>query len=240
MDNALYYLAVNRQIGLRTEMQSIANNVANLQTNGYRREGVAFAEHVVAVQGGPSVSMADLNARFASDLPGQISITGAQLDLAIEGDGYFMMNSGGETVLSRAGQFQLSAEGFLVNASGDQVLDAGGAPIAMPPDASDILIGADGTISAGGQPVGQIAVVTAPFVSMSRFGNTAFKVEGDAVQPVEFPKVRQGSLEHSNVDAVLEVSRMIEVSRAYEITQTVVTDEDERIRETLRKLGTQA
>ena len=97
MDNALYYLAINRQVGLRSEMQSIANNIANMATNGYRREGMAFTEHVVAIRNGESVSMADLGARYSSDLPGQVSITGGQFDVAIEGDGFFLLQSGNQS-----------------------------------------------------------------------------------------------------------------------------------------------
>ena len=74
---------------------------------------------------------------------------------------------------------------------------------------------------------------------MSRFGNTAFQVEGDAFEPVGAPKVRQGALEGSNVDPIGEVARMIEVSRAYEMAQSVIADEDERVREAIRTLGTQ-
>lgn len=240
MDNSLYYLAVNRQVGLRAEMQTVANNIANMATNGYRREGVAFTEHVVAIRNGESVSMADLGGRYASDLPGQISLTGGRFDLAIEGEGYFLLRNGDAAVLTRAGAFQLSPDGFLVTPSGDRVLDAGGAPIALPPDSDDVLIGADGTITANGTPVAQIAIVTAPFERMSRYGNTAFRVDGDAYETVEFPKVRQGAIERSNIDPVGEVARMIEVSRAYEIAQSVITDEDERVRETIRKLGAQA
>lgn len=240
MDNALYYLAVNRQVGLQSEMQTIANNIANMGTNGYRREGLAFAEHVVAVRNGESVSMADLGARYASALPGEITLTGGRFDVAIDGEGFFLLQSGTETVLTRAGAFQLSADGFLVTPSGDRVLDAGGAPIAIPPDTEELLIGGDGTVSSNGNPVSQIAVVTAPPERMSRYGNTAFRVDGGAYEPVEFPKVRQGAIERSNVDPIGEVARMIEVSRAYEITQSVITDEDERVREAIRKLGTQA
>ncbi len=240
MDNALYYLAVNRQVGLQSEMQTVANNIANLQTNGYRREGLAFTEHVVAIAGGESVSMADLGARYSSEIAGEVTITGNQFDLAIEGDGYFLLQSGGEQVLTRAGSFQLSNEGFLVTPSGDRVLDSGGGPITIPPGASNLQIGLDGTVTANGAPLAQLAVVTAPFVSLSRFGNTAFRVEGGGIEPVETPKIRQGALERSNVDAIGEVARMIEVTRAYETAQSVISDEDERVREAIRKLGTQA
>ena len=240
MDNALYYLAVNRQVGLQSELQTIANNIANIGTNGYRREGVAFTEHVVAIDRGNSVSMADLAARYVSSLPGQVGMTGGQFDLAIEGEGFFLLQSGDATALTRAGAFQLSPEGFLVTPSGERVLDPGGAPIALPPDTATVTVGSDGTISADGNPVGQVAVVTAEPQTLRRHGNTAFRADGDAYTPVDVPKVRQGALERSNVDAVGEVARMIEVSRAYEMAQSMISDEDERIREAVKTLATQA
>jgi flagellar basal-body rod protein FlgF len=237
MDNSLYYLAVNRQVGLSAELDMIANNIANLDTTGFRREGVAFTEFVLAPETGESVSMADLGARYASDLPGVVTTTGGRLDIAIEGEGYFVVQSPEGPVLTRAGAFMTSPEGFLVTPNGDQVLDAGQAPIVIPVEAKDVVVGQDGTISSNGEPIGQIGVVTAPRELISRFGDTAFTVEDDAFEAVEIPKVRQGALEQSNVDAVVEIARMIEVTRAYETAQSLIEDEDSRIREAIQTLG---
>ncbi len=237
MDNALYYLAINRQNGLASEMDMIANNIANLDTTGFRREGLAFTEFVVAAEQGESVSMADLGARFASTLPGTQSVTGGRFDLAIEGPGFFAVQNLDRVLLTRAGAFQLSQDGFLTNAVGDQVLDAGQAAIAIPLEAKDIVVSADGTVSANGQPIAQIALFDAPAEALNRFGDTAFEVDPGALQEVEGARIRQGSLEQSNVDPVLEIARMIEVSRAYEMAQSVVEDEDERIREAIQTLG---
>ena len=237
MDNALYYLAVNRQVGLAAELDMIANNIANVDTSGFRREGVAFTEYVVAGESFDSVSMADLGARFASELPGSLSTTGGRFDFAIEGEGYFVLDTEEGPVLTRAGAFQVSQDGFLVTPSGDPVLDTGQAQIVIPVEAKDILVAEDGTVSVNGDPIAQIAVVTAPREIISRFGDTAFKVQDDAFDAVPFPRIRQGSLEQSNVDPVLEIARMIEVSRAYEMAQTVIDDEDERIQSAVRTLG---
>jgi flagellar basal-body rod protein FlgF len=239
MDNSLYYLALNRQVGLAAEMDMVANNIANLDTTGFRREGVAFTEFVVAAENGESVSMADLGARFASDLPGSQTMTGGEFDLAIEGEGYFLTQSADGLLMTRAGSFQLSPEGLLVTPLGDRVLDTGQATIAIPADASQVVISADGTVSADGQPLTQIALVTAPDEQVSRFGDTAFTVQDDNFTPVANPRMRQGALEQSNVDAVNEIARMIEVTRAYEMAQSVIEDEDERIREALQTLGQQ-
>lgn len=239
MDNSLYYLALNRQVGLAAELDMVANNIANLDTTGFRREGVAFTEFVVAAETGESVSMADLGARFASDLPGSHSVTGGQFDVAIEGEGFFLLQSQDGLMMTRAGSFQLSPEGLLVTPFGDRVLDAGQATIAIPADASNVVISSDGTVSADGEALAQIALVTAPDDQVSRFGDTAFQVQDDNFIAIADPRMRQGALEQSNVDAVTEIARMIEVTRAYETAQSVIEDEDERIREALQTLGRQ-
>ena len=237
MDNALYYLAVNRQMGLSAEMDLVANNIANLDTSGFRREGVAFTEFVLSAEGGERVSMADLAARYASELPGGLAMTGGIFDVAIEGDGYFLIDTGETLLLTRSGAFQVSQNGVLTTPSGDEVLDVGQAPIPIPPDASDVVIGKDGTLSINGEPVAQLAVVNAPRELISRFGDTAFEVQDDAFEQVVNPRIQQGALELSNVNAVTELARMIEVTRAYETAQSLVQDEDDRIRNAIQTLG---
>ncbi|MEM6623703.1 MAG: flagellar hook-basal body complex protein [Pseudomonadota bacterium] len=237
MDNALYYLALNRQVGLAQEMDLVANNIANLDTTGFRREGVAFTEFVVASENGESLSMGDLGARFASDRPGGISLTGGRLDVAIEGPGFFAFQTEDGPVLTRAGAFQTSPEGFLVTPLGDPVLDIGQQPIVIPPNTSDLVIGRDGTISNDGAPIGQLGVFTAPDELINRFGDTAFTVVDDAFEPLVDARVAQGALEESNVDPITEIARMIEVTRGYETAQALIEDEDERIRSALQTLG---
>jgi len=236
MDNALYYLALNRQVGLRAEMNAIANNLANADTTGFRKESTLFAEFVVAAPGGESVSMADGAVRFAADRPGQVAVTGARLDLAIEGDGFFLTEGDVGPLLTRAGGFQVSAEGFLVSSDGRRVLDAGQAPVFVPPDARTIEISPDGTFSADGIEQGRIGLFTAPSETLTRAGGAAFR-PSDGVEPVADPRLRQGALERSNVDAIEEIARMMSVSRAYEQVQGLIRDEDERIRSSIQTLG---
>lgn len=237
MDDSLYYLSVNRQAGLASELDTIANNIANLDTTGFRREGVAFTEFIVAADRSESVSMADLGARFASELPGSHTVTGGRFDFAIQGDGYFVLETPDGPILTRAGAFQISQEGFLTTPNGDPVLDAGQGRIVIPAEAKDVLVANDGTMSVNGEPIGQLAIVDAPRELISRYGDTAFKVEDDAFEPLANASLRQGALEQSNVDPVLEFARMIEVNRAYEMAQTLIDDEDERIQNIIRTLG---
>ncbi len=126
------YVALTRASGLAKELQSVANNIANLSTTGYRREGVMFAEEVRAlpVEGG-SVAMTAARARYTDKLQGSLEQTGGTLDLAIEGDGYFtVMTPQGER-LTRAGAFTRNADGVVVNMDGHPLLDEGGGEIVI-------------------------------------------------------------------------------------------------------------
>jgi len=236
MDNAFYYLAINRQRGLASEMAMIANNIANHDTPGFRRQGIVFSEVVHAAETGESVSMADTGAAFADRRPGEMRITGGALDVALEGRGYFTIEGEDGPLLTRAGAFQRNADGLMVTMAGREVLDDGGAPIFLPADVGPVEIAGDGTLSAGGVPIARLGVADAPPDSLTRVGDTAY--ESDApLTPVEGAAVRQGALERSNVDPVLEIARMISVSRAYEQARSLIEDEDERIQNVIRTLG---
>lgn len=228
------YTALSRQSSLMQEMRVIANNIANANTTGYRQQGVIFSEYVTEGDGVSSVAMANARVRNSSFVQGTLEQTGGMFDFAIEGDGFFLVNAPGGQRLTRAGSFSPSAEGTLVTADGYPVLDGGGAPIFVPPQASDLAVGRDGTISTDGRPIGQIGVV-APLdpKMMVREGSLLFRSD-EGFQPVDNPRVMQGFVEASNVDPILQVARMVEVQRAYELGQSFMEREDERIRTALK------
>lgn len=231
------YITLTRQSGLLREMQTVANNIANANTSGYRREGLIFSEYIKGVDNGPSISMATARVRNTSFLQGALSQTGNAFDVAIEGEGFFMVETPQGERLTRNGSFVVSAEGDLVNNDGLRVLDAGGAPIFIPPDATGVAISGDGTISADGRLLGQIGVV-APLdkIDLVREGGVLFRADGE-IEPVEDPRLHQGFVEHSNVDPVSEVVRMIEVQRAYEMGQSFLDAEHDRIRDAVKTFG---
>ncbi|CUH79715.1 flagellar hook-basal body complex protein [Tropicibacter naphthalenivorans] len=228
------YTALARQSGLMKEMRVIANNIANANTTGFRQEGVIFAEYILPGDGVKGISMSVGSVRNTSLMQGTLQQTGSMFDVAIEGDGFFLVNTPNGQRLTRAGAFMPSAEGTLVNSDGYQVLDAGGAPVFVPPDASDLAIARDGTISTQGRPIGQIGVVE-PLDArqMEREGGVLFRADA-GFNPVENPRVMQGFIEASNVDPILQVARMVEVQRAYEMGQSFMEREDERIRTALK------
>jgi flagellar basal-body rod protein FlgF len=158
---------------------------------------------------------------------GGLNFTGGRFDLAIQGDGFFMVETPQGQRLTRAGHFQLSGAGQLIDMQGNAVLGAGGNPINIPEDAGEVTFGADGTISGNGQIIDQVGIVLADG-ELTRDSNSYFSAEGGTVQAQD-AKLVQGALEQSNVSPVLEVARMIEVQRAYEAGQALLEREDQRI-----------
>ena len=235
MDNP-GYITLTRQSGLMREMQAVANNIANSSTTGFRREGLVFAEHVRRIDGAASLSMAHATARMTSALQGALEATGGPFDMAIEGEGFFLLETPEGERLTRAGAFRPNEASELVNPDGFRLLDAGGAPVFVPPDARSYGLAADGTLSADGAPVAQVGLVRpVDPLTLSRAAGTLFTAE--AIEPVEDPRIVQGHLEASNVEPVAEIARMIAVQRAYELGQSFLEREDERIRSVVQTLG---
>ena len=153
------YTTLSRQTGLWNEMRIVANNIANAATTGYRQEGLLFSEFIQAAPGQASLSMTRAEVRNTSMEQGTLTQTNGTFDFAIEGDGFFLIETAAGERLTRSGSFTPNAEGDLVTMNGNRVLDAGGAPVFVPPGATDLAVARDGTVSAGGQVLGQIGVV---------------------------------------------------------------------------------
>ncbi|WP_226779880.1 flagellar hook-basal body complex protein [Oceaniglobus trochenteri] len=237
MDNSVY-TTLTRQSGLMREMQMVANNIANLSTTGFRKEGVIFSEFVDRLDGdGPSLSMAAAHGRLTDQAQGVLSQTGGRFDFGIEGPGYFLIETPEGQALTRAGSFTPSAEGELVTPDGFRLLDGGGAPVFVPGDARAITLAADGTLSADGRPLAQIGLWQAASPQdMTRRDGVMFNLSAPP-EPVIEGTILQGFLEGSNVSPVSEIARMIQVQRAYEMGQGFLDKEDQRIRNVLSTLG---
>ena len=235
--DAAGYTTLTRQAGLIREMQVVANNIANISTNGFRREGVVFAEYVAALDDGPSLSMAHATGRVVDLGQAGLSQTGGTFDFAIQGDGFFLLDTPQGQQLTRAGSFTPSAEGELVSPEGFRLLDQGGTPVFVPPDAGKVALGADGTLSANGVALANIGLwQPTDKTQLQHQSGTMFASTG-GVEPAQGGTVMQGFLEDSNVDAVSEIARMITVQRAYELGQTFLDREDARVRDVVQTLS---
>jgi flagellar basal-body rod protein FlgF len=215
MSNAIY-ASLTRQQGLMQEMQVVANNLANSSTTGYKTDRAIFAEFLVGT--GPSqdsLSMGGLAGHAFKMEQGSLKFTGGQFDIAVQGEGFFVLQTAQGPRLT------------LVDPFGNAVLGTGGNPITIPQEASNVSIGNDGSISADGQLIDRVGVVL-PQGQLQRDSNTLFAAPEGFAQ-FEEANVVQGALEQSNVLPVLEVARMIEVQRAYEAGQAMLEREDQRI-----------
>jgi flagellar basal-body rod protein FlgF len=230
------YVTLSRQSGLLNQMGTIANNIANASTAGFRREGVVFSEYITAAGEGPSLSMGHGNTRVVDLQQASLTQTGATFDLAIEGDGFFLIATPEGQQLTRAGAFTPGPDGTLLTQDGFQVLDGGGTAIFVPPDARSIAIARDGTLSADGVPLARIGLWQ-PVDPLDLIHTAGTRFAAGAVEPVEGAAILQGFIEDSNVDPMTEIASMIAVQRAYELGQSFMDREDERTRNVIQTLG---
>jgi flagellar basal-body rod protein FlgF len=229
MDNTSY-VALSRQMTLERQMAVVAGNIANMNTHGFKTEHLLF-EEVLERAGQPGRVAFVQDVGLVRDLgPGALETTGNPLDLAINGEGYFAVETAAGPRFTRAGHFSLDGEGAIVTSGGHRLLDAGGAAIQLPPTVGGISIARDGTISTEDGIVARIGLVR--FADDKRLGR-----EGDSLlrtdqppEPVAEPDIVQGRLERSNVQPILEMTRMMETVRAFQNTQRLLETHHEMVR----------
>lgn len=220
MDNAIL-VALSRQSALRRQMDIVANNLANMQTGGFKASNVKFEEHLMPVAEASAAAPGDQDISFVIDTAtlvdfseGPMRRTGNPLDVAVDGPGWFVVDTAAGERYSRNGSFHIDNAGQLVTHAGDPVLGDGG-PILFAEEDGAVTIAADGTVSTEAGDKGRIRVVT--FEDDALLRNAGDNLYEADVQPedAEGAIVRQGMLEGSNVRPIVEVTRMIEVTRAY-------------------------
>lgn len=211
----------SRVMTKQREFTAVADNVANVNTQGFRKLEMEFRETISRPRAHATASYVEDRALHVSQAQGGMEKTGNQLDMAISGEGFFGIDVDGTRQYTRRGQFLVNAEGTLVTPEGYGVLDGAGQPIQVPVGAADIKLGEDGTLStAEGGQFAQVGVFTfskEDLPKLERAGNTAFvPMLGATAVPMEGARLKQGVLESSNVNAVQEMVNMQNVSRAYE------------------------
>ncbi len=250
MDNALL-VGLSRQVALRRELDVIANNIANLNTTGFKGESVMFEQYLDPTARHEHFPGNDRRIAFVLDRAtlqdfsqGPLLRTDAPLDAAINGPGFFTVQTPNGDRFTRAGNFHLNPQGQLVTNNGQLVLGNGG-PISFEPTDTNIAIAADGTISATnaqGQvgERGKLRIVTfANPEQLALEGNGLWNAtNGIAPTPATVAtRVVQGALEKSNVHAVKEMNRMLEVTRTYTSVSSMQQRTDELRRKAIEKLA---
>ena len=256
MQNAMY-TALFGALSNEHRLNNIANNLANVNTTGYKRDLLAFKD-TFALYAHDQVMEAQANVRQDKLLPdpqhvakpriayaktdfeqGALKITGAPFDVAISGNGFFKVQTPQVEFYSRNGHFRLTAEGLLITEQGFPVLSDGG-EVTVPPGYKQINIAESGEIYADGVLVGQIGIVDVDNpMNLEKLGGNMYRPRpGTDVQEIEAGGiVAQGYLEVSNVNAVYEMVNMIEAQRQYEAYAKVMQTADTLDKEAYNKLG---
>ncbi len=246
MDNSTY-ISLSLATALRRELDVTANNMANASTAGFKGERVVFSSYLhrdAAAATGDTSFLIDRGS-YVDQQQGAITLTGNMLDVALKGEGWFGYETPqGQRAYGRDGHFAVDAQGALITMSGARVLDLGGNPINLPPDAlNDLSISRNGTISSlANGVISQIGVFTLPDVqSYERIGNGMFiapDLEGvRPALPDTTTEVVQGAIEGSNVQPVVEMTRMMSIQKAYERAVELMNGEDDLRRDMLRRVG---
>lgn len=234
-------LALQTQRVLQRRMDITANNLANVSTSGFKADALLLEE---VDNTDASADAAPANVVFVRDIgltrdmsQGPIAMTGNPFDAALEGDGFFMVEGPSGPLYTRDGAFSLTGEGRLVTSDGRAVLNSGGAPIVFDPQGESPVIGRDGAINVAGVEAGRIGVASfAAPGALLKVGDNLWSAQDQETAPFEGIVV-QGAIEGSNVRPVIELTRLIEISRAYQSAAKIVSGADELRQRAIERLG---
>lgn len=252
MQSALY-VSLSAQVSLEKRLETIANNMANMKTAAFRADAVKF-ETALSRAATQPVAFASPGDNFISRKPGGITQTGNNLDVAVvgnttgntldvavaAGDTWMAFAGPAGTVYTRDGRLQISNTGELQTVTGYPVLDAGGGPIMVDPDAGPLTIGRNGTISQGINQVGVLGLYTIPpDARLERFGNSGVIPDRAATAVIDFVYAgfQQGYVEGSNVDPLSELTQMMNATRAFQSVSSLIEGSEGTMQNAIRSLG---
>ncbi|MFT0893114.1 flagellar basal-body rod protein FlgF [Pseudochelatococcus sp. G4_1912] len=239
MQSALYVM-LSGQVSLERSLKSVANNIANVNTAGFRAEGTTF-ESVLSMTGRVPTEFAGSGKEFLTRTPGPMTPTGNPLDVAVKGDGWLAIQTPSGVRYSRDGRMMMNDMGDITSINGLPVLDQGGAPLVVNPAAGEIAVAADGSVSQGGALVGTIGLFQiAPGADLQRGNDGSVSVDVALVAPVDdfvTSGVVQGYVEGSNISPVVEMTRLIDGQRRFENTSAASNAIGDTFSSAIRDLG---
>ena len=240
MQNGLY-VALSSQLALEKRLTTTAQNVANMATSGYRAEETRFSA-LMTGSGKGSVSFVSSGDSYISRASGQIAKTDSPLDVAIQGDAWLSVGGAGGPVYTRDGRLTMDPTGRLTDLTGRPVLDPGGSPLLLDPQQGPPVIGRDGSVHQGVNQVGAIGVFTFdPKAAISRSGTNAVTPSLPAKPVQDFTRIGilQGHLEGSNVNPIMEMTKLIAIQRAFESAANLSQQSETSLQDAIKSLGPQ-
>jgi len=238
MDSALY-VSLSSQLALENRLNTIADNVANATTVGFRSTEVKF-DQLISRSPGTDVSYVTSGKDYLSTTSGGLTKTGNQLDFAVKGSGWFALDTPAGQVLTRDGRFSMTPNGALISTMGYPVLDAGGSPIQLDPTKDAPVAGQDGSLTQDGKLVGAIGLFSADVSQgYTRYGNSGIIPARPAVPIVDQSDqgVEQGYVEESNVNPIAEMTKLIMVQRAFDNSAAADKETSSSLNDAVKVLG---
>jgi flagellar basal-body rod protein FlgF len=234
-----FYVSLSAQLSLDKRMETIANNIANAGTSGYRAAGVTF-ESVLSKSGQAPVAYASAGRDFISQATGEMTKTDNPYDVAVVGNSWFGIQTPNGAAYTRDGRMQMLETGDLQTLSGYPVLDAGNSPIVLDPTSGPPMISRDGMITQGGRQIGAIGLFSIDAnASLTRSVNSSVIPSTPATPVLDFVKngVVQGFVEGANVNPVHEMTKLILTSRSFDSVSSMNDLMDSSQRNAVRTLG---
>lgn len=243
MENA-QLIGLSRQIALQRQMDVVANNMVNINTTGFKSEALLFEEYVMPLANEGDFRSGDQGVSFTQDWAtihdfsgGALTQTGNTFDVALEGDGFFTVDTPEGERFTRNGEFKLDPTGLLVTSDGYPVLSEGG-DIRFGPEERDISFALDGSILSSAGSKGRLKVVSfGASQGLVREGSNLFSNGGQQPIADNDTRVLQGAVERSNVSGITEMASMIRVNRAYQTLAQIMQRQDEMRRSAIQRLG---
>lgn len=248
MDNSTY-VAIASTTARQRALAISANNLANANTAGFKSEHGLFEQYVNKAKSDPSelgkTSFVIDSGTYIDATQGGLTSTGNPLDIALQGDGWLSYGiEGGQTAYGRDGRMVINSLGDLTTLDGRSILDAGGAPIAIPPDVASLAIGSDGSISdQDGNVIAQLGIFDIPDIrAYTPIGSGMWSSKdvadgAPAPMPSLNTSVMQGFTESSNVKPISEMIGMMSIQNAYDQAIKVMENENELSKQVLSRLG---
>ena len=240
MDNTKY-IALSRQMALWKQMDIVSNNMANMNTSGYKQDDAVFSSYLVQTPeatgfGRVPVYFTQDYGQYQDFREGAIVNTGNTFDLASRGDVFFAIETNQGEMYTKKGSFTLDANGQLVTMEGQTVLSENNEPLFFAPGEKDISIASNGDVTTENGTIGRLKLVKfADNRKLMKVADTMFRNTADNAMTVgpEDAQVVQGALEQANVNSITEMTNMIKLQRSYEIVQSMIDEEHERLSNTI-------
>lgn len=242
MENA-GYVALSRMVAQQRALDVRATNIANSGTPGFKSQSILFSDYllnqrgVTPPPGGRVVQLVQDRATWRDFGQGPLSKTGNPLDLALQSDGFFAVDTPRGERYTRAGRFSLSASGQVVDGVGNAVLGTDGRPLGVPPGATGLTVAGDGSLSSDAGPLGRLRVVRFEDPQRMRAEGDSLFATDEAPTDAPSPGVAQGMIEGANTKAIVEVTAMMAEMREFEFASQFADAEAQREQSAIDKIG---